>query len=135
MSDISHIGIAVADLEKAVEAFSAILGYPPSSAEVIADQKVRVAMFASRDDPHSGHIELLEATADDSPIKRFIDERGPGLHHLAILVDDIEATLTYLKAKGFRLIDESPRVGTGGKKIAFIHPASTNGVLLELQER
>jgi methylmalonyl-CoA/ethylmalonyl-CoA epimerase len=135
VSDISHIGIAVPDLEKAIEAFSAVLGYPPLSTEVIAEQKVRVAMFASQDDPHSGHIELLEATDDDSPIRRFIEKRGAGLHHLAILVDDIEAKLKELKAKGFRLIDESPRVGAGGKKIAFVHPSSTYGVLLELQER
>ena len=92
-------------------------------------------MFASSDDPHTGHIELLEATADDSPIRKFIDKKGSGLHHLAILVDDVGATLSDLKAKGFRLIDESPRIGAGGKKIAFVHPASTGGVLLELQER
>ncbi len=135
MSDISHIGIAVEDLERAVGAFSDMLGYPPSLTEEVAEQKVKVAMFAAKDDPDSGHIELLAAADDTSPIKKFIEKRGPGLHHLAILVDDIEKKLSEMKAKGFRLIDETPKIGAGGRKIAFVHPASTGGVLLELQQR
>nr|MBN2278416.1 methylmalonyl-CoA epimerase [candidate division Zixibacteria bacterium] len=135
MSDISHIGIAVDNLDKATEAYSSILGYPPVLVEEVSDQKVKVAMFASHNDPHSGHIELLSGTEPGSPVSKFIEKRGPGLHHLAILVDDIEVKLAELKRQGYRLIDEKPRIGAGGKKIAFVHPASTGGVLMELQER
>lgn len=135
MSDISHIGIAVENLEKAIEAFSDLLGYPPVHTEEVMEQKVKVAMFAAKDDPDSGHIELLAATDDNSPIRKFIEKRGPGLHHLAILVDDIEKKLIEMKAKGYRLIDEKSKIGAGGKRIAFVHPASTGGVLLELQEK
>jgi len=135
MSDISHIGIAVDDLEKAVEVYSEILGYPPAHTEVVAEQKVKVAMFAAKDDPDSGHIELLAGTDDSSPVAKFIAKRGQGLHHMAILVDDIEQKLKSMREKGYRLIDEIPKIGAGGKKIAFVHPASTGGVLLELQEK
>jgi methylmalonyl-CoA/ethylmalonyl-CoA epimerase len=135
MTDISHIGIAVKDLSKAVTLFAAILGRNAEETVDVPEQKVRVAMFSSGDASAPGRIELLEATSDDSPIKKFIDKRGEGLHHLAVLVDDIELKLDELKQAGFRLIDETPRVGAEGKKIAFVHPASTGGVLLELQER
>ncbi|MEW5923002.1 MAG: methylmalonyl-CoA epimerase [Candidatus Zixiibacteriota bacterium] len=135
VSDISHIGIAVENLEKAIQAFSDLLGYQPVHIEEVIEQKVRVAVFAAKDDPDSGHIELLAATDESSPIKKFIEKRGTGLHHLAILVDDIEQKLSEMKAKGYRLIDEKPKIGAGGKKIAFVHPASTGGVLLELQEK
>lgn len=135
MTDISHIGIAVEDLENAVKVFSDVLGYAPTETEEIVDQKVKVVMFASDDDPASGRIELLAATDDDSPIRKFIDKRGSGLHHLALKVNNIEHKLKELKSKGYRLIDETPRVGAGGKKIAFIHPSSTGGILLELQEK
>jgi len=135
MSDISHIGIAVEDLEKAIETWSLLLGCPPAHTEEVTAQKVKVAMFAAKDDPDSGHIELLAGIDDNSPITKFIAKRGQGLHHLAILVDDVEKKLTEMKAKGYRLIDETPKIGAGGKKIAFVHPASTGGVLLELQER
>jgi len=135
MSDISHIGIAVEDLEKAIEAYRVMLGYDPVLIEEVAEQKVKVAMFASADDPDSGHIELLCTTDPNGPVGKFIEKRGPGLHHLAILVDDIEKKLSVLKEQGYRLIDEKPRAGAGGKKIAFVHPGTTGGVLIELQEK
>jgi len=134
MSAIAHIGIAVENLDKAVEIYTRILGHPPDTIEEVPDQKVKVAMFAPPDHPGSGHIELLEGTDETSPIKKFIRKRGPGIHHMALKVTDIERTLADLKAAGYRLIDERPRPGAGGKKIAFVHPAATDGVLLELQE-
>lgn len=135
MSDISHVGIAVDNLEKAVEIFSEILGYDPTKLLDVADQKVKVALFASEEDPGSGYIELLSSTDEDSSIRKFLNKRGPGLHHLAVRVDDIERKLRDLKAKGYRLIDETPRIGVEGKRIAFIHPSSAGGILLELQEK
>lgn len=135
MSDIGHIGIAVENLEKSVEVFSGILGYGPANVEEIPDQKVKVAIFSSKDGPNSACIELLAPTDEDSPIRAFLDKRGQGLHHLSVKVDDIEQRLSDLKKGGFRLIDETPRIGAEGKKIAFIHPASAGGVLLELQEK
>ncbi len=135
MSDISHIGIAVENLDEAIKLYTDILGHGPTETTEVADQKVKVAMFASPDDPHGPRIELLEATSHESPIKKFIDKKGPGLHHMAVIVDNIEKRLEELKGKGYRLIDEKPRIGAEGKKIAFVHPKSSAGVLLELQEK
>jgi methylmalonyl-CoA/ethylmalonyl-CoA epimerase len=135
MTDIAHIGIAVDNLDRAIKVFETILGRDPVTISEVADQKVKVAVFASDETASSGRIELLAATAADSPIKKFTEKRGSGLHHMAILVDDIERKLTELKQAGFRLIDDRPRIGAEGKKIAFVHPASTEGVLLELQEK
>ncbi len=135
MTDISHIGIAVKDINKAIETFTLILGHGPHEVTEVLDQKVKVAMFSSAENDPYGHIELLEGLSSDSPIAKYIEKRGEGLHHLAILVDNIELKLAELKDKGFRLIDELPRVGAEGKKIAFVHPASVNGILLELQEK
>lgn len=135
MSDIEHIGIAVEDLKKAAEIFSDILGYEPAGMESVPDQKVEVVFFASDENPESGRIELLSSTDPESPFGKFLDKRGPGLHHLALKVNDIEARLAELKSKDYRLIDEKPRLGAGGKKVAFIHPLSTGGILIELVER
>ncbi len=135
MSDIEHIGIAVEDLKKAAEIFSDILGYEPAGMESVPDQKVEVVFFASDENPESGRIELLSSTDPESPVGKFLDKRGPGLHHLALKVNDIEARLAELKSKDYRLIDEKPRLGAGGKKVAFIHPLSTGGILIELVER
>jgi methylmalonyl-CoA/ethylmalonyl-CoA epimerase len=135
MSDIEHIGIAVGDLNKAAKIFSDILGREPSGTEEVTDQKVRVVFFTSEDNPESGRIELLAPTEDGSSIKNYLDKRGEGLHHLALRVNNIEAKLAELKAKGYRLIDETPRLGAEGKKIAFIHPSSTGGILIELTEK
>ena len=98
--------------------------------EEVSGQKVRVAMLAIGE----SRIELLEATSDDSPISKFLAKRGPGIHHIALRVDDIQATLAELKSKGARLIDEEPRTGAGGCLVAFVHPSSTGGVLIELVE-
>ncbi len=135
MSDIAHIGIAVENLKKASEIFSDILGHEPSGSDEVPGQKVKVVLFTSADDPESGSIELLSPTDDNSPIRKFLDKRGQGLHHLALRVSNIESKLEELKSKGYRLIDEKPRLGAGGKKIAFIHPSSTDGILIELVEK
>ncbi len=131
---VSHIGIAVSDLEKAISKYSLLLGDDSPVVESVADQKVKVAIFSSGQDV-SGRIELVAPTDPSSPVQKFIDKRGEGLHHLCIYVDNIESTLAKLKANGVRLIDETPRTGAGGAKIAFVHPSGCNGVLVELEER
>jgi methylmalonyl-CoA/ethylmalonyl-CoA epimerase len=127
---VDHVGIAVKNLDEAVKLWEA-LGLKVDEIEEVPEQKVRTAIF------HVGEsrIELLEATSEDSPIAKFIAKRGEGIHHIALGVDNIEEHLEKLKEQGFRLIDEKPRIGVGGAKIAFIHPKSVNGVLLELCER
>jgi len=104
------------------------LGLDIAETEEVAEQKVRVAMLPIGE----SRIELLEATSEDSPIARFLEKRGPGIHHIAVRVDDIHVALGDLKQKGARLIDEEPRKGAGGCLVAFVHPSSTGGVLLEL---
>lgn len=129
---IHHVGIAVESLEKAVPAFETLLGRPPDSTEDVEDQKVRVAVFKLGE----SCIELLEATSPDSPVGRFISKQGPGIHHMTLAVDDLQATLGNLEGRGMNLIDRTPRVGVGGESIAFLHPSSTASVLIELlQER
>jgi methylmalonyl-CoA epimerase len=139
MSDplISHVGIAVADLEKSIALYQQITGLTPSPVIEVADQQVKVVMFAasSGENHPGGRIELVAATSPNSPIARFIERKGEGLHHICIYVNDIEARLKALKAAGMKLIDESPRIGADGEKIAFVHPSSAGGVLLELQQR
>ena len=125
---IDHIGIATRKLAEATAVWRDALGLELDSTEEIAEQEVRIAMLPIGET----HIELLEPLTLDSPVGRFIEKRGPGLHHIAIRVDDIGAALAQLKEKGARLIDETPRVGAGGCLVAFIHPSSANGVLLEL---
>jgi methylmalonyl-CoA/ethylmalonyl-CoA epimerase len=128
---IDHVGIAVKSLDEAVEVFRKLTGAEPASVEEVADQKVRVAIFQLGE---SG-IELLEATAPDSPIARFLEKGGRGVHHLTLAVPDLDRTLATLERNGFKLIDRQPRVGAGGEKIAFVHPSSTAGVLIELVEK
>ncbi|RMG56299.1 MAG: methylmalonyl-CoA epimerase [Acidobacteria bacterium] len=130
MSKIDHLGIAVRSIAEALKFFRDTLGLPLKGEEIVPDQRVRVAMLPLGD----ARIELLEATDEQSPIARFIARRGEGLHHVCIAVEDIEATLDRLKAAGVRLVDEVPRCGAGGHKIAFLHPSSTHGVLIELVE-
>jgi len=134
---ISHIGIAVADLDAAVSRWEKLLGCPPSLVTEVADQSVRVAMFAppGARDGACRRIELIAATAPDSPVGRFVEKRGEGLHHLCLYVDDIESKLSELKAAGVPLIDETPRVGAEGRRVAFVHPRGTHGVLIEYEER
>ena len=126
-SKIDHLGIAVHSLEEAGRLYGDILGLKCGGAEEIPDQKVRVMFFQVGE----VRVELLESTADDSPVAKFLMNKGPGLHHVALLVDDLVATLAALKSAGVRLIDEAPRDGAHGMKIAFAHPQSTNGVLTE----
>ena len=134
---ISHIGIAVADLDQAIGRYRTMTGQQEPVIEEVAGQKVRVAIFSgsSGDDCQpGGRIELVAATAPDSPIASFIARKGEGLHHICIYVEDIEQKLSELKAAGIRLIDETPRIGAEGRKIAFVHPSDMNDVLIELEE-
>lgn len=131
MNKLSHIGIAVNNLADAVEAFSRVLGGPPDKYGEVPDQKVKTAIFAFGET----RVELLEGTAPDSPITKFIEKRGPGIHHLAVRVDDIIGELKRLKESGITLVDESPRKGAEGALVAFIHPRSTAGILMELQQK
>ena len=124
---IDHLGIAVRSIDEAGRLYRDALGLECRGTEEIPDQKVRVVFFQVGE----VRIELLEPTADDSPIARFLAKNGPGLHHVAYLVEDLPATLIALKAAGVRLIDETPRDGAHGMKIAFAHPKSTDGVLTE----
>lgn len=127
---IDHIGIAVADLEASLGFFRDALGLEIEAPEVIASQRVRAHFIPAGE----ATFELLEATADDSPIARFVARRGPGLHHVALRVDDIVAALAELKSRGVRLIDEIPRPGAHKSLVAFLHPSSTHGVLVELKQ-
>ena len=125
---IAHIGIATKSLDEGLAVWRDALGLEVDSTEEVVEQGVRVAMMAVGDT----HVELLEALTPDSAVGKFIAKRGPGIHHIAIEVEDIRASLADLKNKGVRLIDETPRVGAGGCLVAFVHPSTTNGVLLEL---
>lgn len=128
---IDHIGIAVKSIDEALKFWEETLGIKCTGREEVAEQKVVTAFL-----PLGGtEIELLEPTSPESPISKFIESRGEGIHHLALKVEDIEAALQELKDKGIRLIDEKPRCGAGGAKIAFVHPKAAGGVLLEISER
>src|SRR5262245_13345174 len=125
---IDHIGIATEHLDDGLALWRDILGLSLEETEEVAEQRVRVAMLPIGET----RIELLEPTTSDSAVGKFLAKRGPGIHHIAVRVDDIKASLAELKSKGARLIDEMPRVGAGGCLVAFVHPNSTHGVLLEL---
>ena len=126
---IDHLGIAVSNLEEAVKTYE-LLGIKAAGVEEVAEQKVKVAFLPVGE----SNLELLMPTDEKSSIARFLLNRGEGIHHIALLVDNIEEKLDELKEKGFTLIDENPRIGAHGKKIAFIHPKSVKGVLIELCE-
>jgi len=128
---LDHIGIAVADLSQALAFYRDALGLEVEPPEEVPSQRVRAHFVPVGE----AAIELLEPTAADSPIAKFIEKRGPGVHHVALRVDDIRAALDRLKARGVRLVDEEPREGAEGALIAFVHPASTHGVLVELTQR
>jgi methylmalonyl-CoA epimerase len=125
---IAHIGIAVKDAETALQLYEKVLGLAPSHTEIVENQQVKTVHIPIGD----SSIELLESTSSDGVIAKFIEKRGEGIHHIAIEVPDIVASLAQMKAAGYRLIDETPRTGAGGSLIAFVHPRSTQGVLLEL---
>jgi|SRR5882672_7795084 len=125
---VDHIGIATRQIDEALGLWRDALGLQVDSTEEVIEQGVRVVMLSIGE----SHIELLEPLSQDSPVGKFLDKRGPGIHHLAVRVKDIRASLARLKEKGTRLIDESPRTGAGGCLVAFVHPSAANGVLLEL---
>jgi methylmalonyl-CoA/ethylmalonyl-CoA epimerase len=125
-----HIGIAVKSLEEAQKFYTGGLGLAVEGTETVESQKVKVAFIPVGE----SRIELLESTAPDGNIAKFIEAKGEGIHHLALKVDNIEKALEELTAKGYQLIDKAPRLGAGGHRIAFVHPKSTKGVLLELSE-
>jgi methylmalonyl-CoA epimerase len=127
---INHLGIATKGIDEALKFWEDALGLKNVHTEVVEDQKVRVAMLPIGE----SRIELLEPTSEDSPISKFLEKRGGGIHHIAVEVEDIEAALAKLKAEGARLIDEKPRIGAEGCLVAFVHPSSANGVLLELTQ-
>jgi methylmalonyl-CoA/ethylmalonyl-CoA epimerase len=133
MPGISHIGIVVRDLDKAIDTYAMLLGCRPDFVGEVADQKVRVAMFHPSGAGQSA-IELICPFEDNASINKFLEKHGEGMHHLTLKVTDIEARLKELKSAGYRLIDEIPRIGAEGGKIAFVHPESTAGVLLELEQ-
>ena len=128
---IDHIGIAVKSIEQAGKFYSEHLGLKIEDIENVADQKVNVAFIPITD----SEVELLQSTDPDGPVAKYIDAKGEGVQHIAFRVDNIKEALEELKAKGVRLIDQEPRKGAGGAKIAFIHPKETNGVLVEICER
>ncbi|HYR44884.1 MAG TPA: methylmalonyl-CoA epimerase [Terriglobia bacterium] len=127
---IDHIGIAVKAVAEAAKVYEQALGLRVSSVDQVDDQGVRVAML----NVGESQLELLESIRPDSPIEKFISKWGEGLHHIAVQVENIELILTQLKASGIRLIDQTPRKGAHNTRVAFIHPSSTNGVLVELVE-
>jgi methylmalonyl-CoA/ethylmalonyl-CoA epimerase len=128
---IDHIGIAIKSITAGENFWTDALGLVCEGSETVAQQRVTTAFFPVGE----SEVELLEPSAADSPVAKFLEKKGEGIHHVAFQVENIEAALIELKEKGIRLIDETPRYGAGGAKIAFIHPQSTNGVLVELCER
>ena len=128
---IEHVGIAVDDLNGISDVFGDLLGLKLRSREKIDDQKVITDIYETG----SGKLEFLKATDENSPIAQFIEKKGKGMHHIALKVDNLQAALDYLKGQGTQLIDTSPRIGAEGFKIAFLHPKSTGGILIELCEQ
>jgi methylmalonyl-CoA/ethylmalonyl-CoA epimerase len=127
---ISHVGIAVNSLDASIPFYRDVLGMEFEGTEVVAEQKVKVAFLVIGE----SRIELLEPTAPDSPVAKFLEKNGEGTHHLAYEVDDLEEALAALKEQGVRLIDETPRMGAHNTRIAFVHPKASGGVLTELCE-
>ncbi len=127
---LDHIGIAVDDLDAALAFYTDALGLEVDATEDVPSQGVRAHFVRVG----SASLELLEATSEESPIRRFVSRRGAGIHHLTLRVDDIAAALARLKARGVRLVDETPREGAEGALVAFVHPASAHGVLVELKQ-
>jgi len=130
IKDLDHIGIAVKNLESVIKTLNDGLGLVPKFEEEIIEQKVRVAGYKIG----NSVIEYLEPISEDSPISRFLEKRGNGIHHLAFRVEDLQVSIASLKKKGYRVIDEKSRIGAEGKKIVFLHPASFDGILIELCE-
>lgn len=128
---IDHLGIAVNSIDDGKDFWSGVLGLNFEGAETVAEQKVTTAFFPVGE----SEVELLESTAPDGPVAKYIEKRGQGIQHIAFRVENIEEALAELKEKGVQLIDQQPRIGAGGAKIAFLHPKATAGVLVELCQR
>lgn len=128
---IDHLGIAVNSIDDGKAFWSGVLGLNFEGAETVAEQKVTTAFFPVGE----SEVELLESTAPDGPVAKYIEKRGQGIQHIAFRVENIEEALAELKEKGVQLIDQQPRIGAGGAKIAFLHPKATAGVLVELCQR
>lgn len=131
---LHHVAVAVRDIAAAEELYSGLLGLRVAHREVVADQGVRTSMLL----PPGGEgaaVELLEPLDENSPVSKFLEKRGEGIHHVCFLTDDVEASLRRLEKKGAKLIDEHPRPGSCGTEVAFIHPRSMNGVLVELARK
>ena len=128
MKKIEHIGIAVKNIENATKIYTSLLGSSPYKMEEVKSEGVKTSFFKTGD----SKIELLEATNPDSPIAKFIEKRGEGVHHIAFAVDDIESEIARLKREGFIVLNETPKNGADNKLVAFLHPRSTTGVLVEL---
>ena len=131
INGLAHIGIAVKDLDEALEIYERILGLEVEKIRIVEEQKVKMAFLLAGEI----RIELLEPTDEEGPVARFIEKRGEGVHHIAFTVADIEASLLEMKNKGIMLVDEKPRIGAEGYKIAFLHPKSIKNVLVELCEK
>jgi methylmalonyl-CoA/ethylmalonyl-CoA epimerase len=127
---VDHIGVATPSIEEALKFWRDALGLEVTHTETVEEQGVHVAMLPAGEP----RVELLEPTGPASPVAKFLEKRGPGIHHIAVRVSDIRAALARLKREGARLIDEEPRVGAGGCLVAFVHPSASGGVLLELVE-
>ena len=125
---VDHIGVAVTDLDAAIELYGGPFGMPEQHRETVEEQGVEAVLL----DVGENHVELLRPLADESPVGRFLARRGPGLHHVAYQVTDVQATLAQLRERGLRLIDETPRTGIRGSRVAFLHPAASGGVLTEI---
>jgi methylmalonyl-CoA epimerase len=130
LTALDHTGIAVADIDDSLAFYRDVLGLPLVHRETVSDQGVEAALL----DVGDSHVELIAPLGPETAVARFLEQRGPGLHHIAYRVDDIEATLASLSAAGVRLIDERPRTGIRGSRVAFVHPAATGGVLTEIVE-
>lgn len=130
LTDVDHVGIAVPDLDAAVEHYRRVFGLEPAHREVVESQGVEEVLFRVG----TSFVQLLGALGPDTPVGRFLDGRGPGVHHIAYRVDDVAAALDRLRAQGVRLVDQTPRPGSRGTTIAFVHPQDMGGVLVELVE-
>ena len=128
---IDHLGIAVNSIDSGKDFWSGVLGLDFEGVETVAEQKVTTAFFPVGE----SEVELLESTAPDGPVAKYIEKRGQGIQHVAFRVENIDEALAELKEKGVQLIDQQPRIGAGGARIAFLHPKATNGVLVELCQR
>jgi methylmalonyl-CoA/ethylmalonyl-CoA epimerase len=125
---IAHVGIAVADLDEALAFYRDVLGLTPTAPEVVDGARIVALPFGD------AQVELLSPVIPDSPVAKFLARRGPGIHHLCLRVPDLDQALAACRARGYRLVDETPRTGHGERRIAFLHPKSTAGILLELTE-